>query len=117
MEKEPGFERNGIKVSGGKNRLLYILAHGDTENLQHPGSFMMFIFIFLQRGDIFSIMKIFCVAFNTLSLLGRSGVFFPKFHFISISTLMSNFYKLTLILMTQVSFWTFFSHICRAVFN
>lgn len=53
MEKEPGFERNGIKVSGKKNWLLYILAGGDRENLQHPGSFMMFIFRFLQCGDIF----------------------------------------------------------------
>lgn len=73
-KKSQALKGMGLKYQG-KNQLLYILAHGDTENFQPPGSFMTFIFIFLQRGGIFSVMKIFCGALNTLSLLRRSGGF------------------------------------------
>lgn len=52
-KKSQALKGMGLKYQGKKNRLLYILARGDRENLQHPGSFMMFIFRFLQCGDIF----------------------------------------------------------------
>lgn len=60
MEKVPDFERNGIKVLGKKYQLLYVLACGNRENLQHLGSFMMFIFVFLQQGYFYNGEHILC---------------------------------------------------------
>lgn len=51
-KKSQALKGMGLKYQG-KNQLLYILARGDTENLQHPGSFMMFIFIFFTTGGYF----------------------------------------------------------------
>lgn len=82
-KKSQALKGMGLKYQGKKNQLLYILSHGDTENFQHPSSFMMFIFIFLQHGGILSIMKILCEALNTLSLF-RSGGFLYDFHFSSV---------------------------------